>query len=347
MATELTVSEIFNTFAKDDTCDGSPSKSGSTLSCNNSVRLRVERMLNDMLIHSPHSFQTQKVEIFCSSYSRSSTFKSHLKSYINPNPHLMFHGSKESNHDSIFDNGFSLDSKYWGDADLGFLGKGIYVTPHPEYSASFIKESSGITRFAYTEPVQMGYSCKLLGCLVIVGRKQQLYQKQDELGQAIPSYLESNWAWVDKDGSPTAVASNNFAREYAIKTPVDVYPRFRITLKRVSCEVIWVDPNISNSENSGYINELKQNQEMFLYATSSSSKALECLKKQKSGTTYRAITAGRGGESFVSDLRSARITCNVLVFCGAVDYHKTWAKKFSNVEVTSLPKRMKEFASWK
>ena len=118
------------------------------------------------------------------------------------------------------------------------------------------------------------------------------------------------------------------------------------SLKRVSREVVWVDPNITNTENSGHVRQLKNSDRMFIYATSSVDGALEALKRKKDGVEYRAMTAGRGGEAFVSCLRGAGISCKVLVFCGAVDHHKQWARKFSEIEVTSSTDRMMKFATW-
>ena len=119
-------------------------------------------------------------------------------------------------------------------------------------------------------------------------------------------------------------------------------------MTRVTKEVVWVDPNIENAENSQYVAELNKETGFSLYATSSSVRALAALKKKKEGTMYRAVTAGRGGEEFVRSLRAAGIHCKVLVFCGAaLVYHREWAKKFSDVEATNCTATFKKYVTWK
>ena len=194
--------------------------------------------------------------------------------------------------------------------------------------------------------MNVGTTCKLLGCIVIVGYVKRKFKK--EVGSTIPTDTDSHWAWVEKDGSIAADDSKRFAVEYSVREPINCCPRFRIiSLKRVTREVIWVDPNITNSENSGHVRRFKQSDGFFLYATSSVSDAIVALQKKKEGTEYRAITAGRCGEDFVQSLRAVGINCSVLVFCMSIDYHKTWAVKYSNVSVTKAVQRLYDFASWK
>ena len=57
--------------------------------------------------------------------------------------------------------------------------------------------------------------------------------------------------------------------------------------------MIWVDPNIHNEENSGYVRQLIATEGISLYSTSKASEALRVLKKRKAGTEYRAMTAAR------------------------------------------------------
>ena len=116
---------------------------------------------------------------------------------------------------------------------------------------------------------------------------------------------------------------------------------------QVTREVIWVDPNVNNMENTRYVQHLKQVPGISLLATTSTDEALLFLQRKKPGTEYRAMTAGRGGEQFVTRVRDCGIHCRVLVFCGAVEYHKTWAKKFDKTEVTDSVQEMIKFATWK
>lgn len=325
---------------------GSPSSTIKFLDSSNAVYKDIHKEVTERQKHCPHSFSISSIEIVSAPLSRSQAFRRGMASLADPNIHLLFHGTKESHHTSIFDQGFSLNDDHYGDTDKGYIGKGVYLSPFPEYCAAYIKETPGVTRLRYFNPVTKGTTFKLLGCIAIVGRTRQLHQK--DFGTEIESTLESRWAWVRNDGEVTASPSEFFAQEYAIKLPQYVYPRFRITLTRVQRkEVIWVDTKISNSENSRYLSELKQDGTISIYATASSSEALNALKK--ADRECRAVTAGHGGEDHVRAMRSAGINCPVLVFCGAVDYHRQWASKagMGNVKVTNSAAEFKKFATWK
>ena len=323
---------------------GSPSSTVKCLPRSNPLYKDVCHTVDQRLLHCAHSFHLESVEVVCGEKSCSAFFHSELSKY-SPRPHFLFHGTKYSNHDSIFDNGFSLSDKHWGDTDKGYIGKGIYLSPLPEYSAAYIKDAPGVRCLAYDNPVDLGVTCKLLGCIALVGRTKKLDQKH--YATEIDFNLESRWAWVRSDGNVTTVRGEYFAQEFAIKIPVSVYPRFRISLKRVNKELIWFDSNIANGENSWYLDMLKLQSDISVYATENSDKALDALKKKKNGIEYRLVTAGHGGEELVRKARSAGVHCHVLVFCCSVGYHKQWAKKFSNVQVTGLKDEFMRFATWK
>ena len=302
----------------------------------------IEKLLCQSLLWCKHTFRISSIELRQTLPTISREFKRFVES--NGNIHLLFHGTKESNHESIFTCGFDLQ-KHRGDTDKGYIGKGVYLSPIPEYSASYIKETSGITHFQYVNPVDVGVTCKLLGCLAHVGRTRRLFSK--DYNSDIESDLDSRWAWVQEDGYITDRSDIEFAVEYVVKESISALPAFRVSLQKITHEVIWIDPNIGNAENISYVCELRQSQ-IYLFATSSEQKALETLKKKREGTQYRAITSGNGGEVFVRKLRNEHsIMCKVMVFCMSVDYHKTWARKHDNVQVTKSPQTMKNFATWK
>ena len=307
----------------------------------------LDKRLDTALLKCEHTFRVQGIEIY-NAYS-SQTYSGYVKSRLSSswNPHFLFHGTKESNHTSIFENGF----EYYGIKDQGFIGKGVYLSSYPEYAAAYIEGKMRIecrrdrTKIEYRTPVKVGVTCKLLGCIVIVGTTERALE-EDEGGE-ISSSLDSRWAWVDYCGRILAGDTNHFATEYAIRQSVSVYPHFRISLTRVACHVVWFDPNIGCTENSRYKQQLKSEKGLYLFSTSDSAMALRALKRKKEGTEYRAITSGSGGEDFVRQLRGAGIQCKVLVFCCAVDYHKMWARRFPNVEVTAAAYTMMNFATWK
>ena len=83
-----------------------------------------------------------------------------------------------------------------------------------------------------------------------MGRTRRLYTK--DYDSEIEGHLDSRWAWVKSDGNVADANDLQFAVEYVIKESISVIPAIRISLHRVSREVVWADPNIKNSENSGY-----------------------------------------------------------------------------------------------
>ena len=331
----------------DGSYSGPAASTLKTLASDSDLYLRMETVLDHRLTEAAHSFTLTKMETVSAPVNRAAEFKRRLSAMYNPNLHFLFHGTKECNHESIFNKGFLIDEEHWGDTDAGFIGRGVYLSPHPEYCASYIKETNGISHFAYENPVKVGITVKILGCVALVGSTKRLYEATSHYGVDIPSGLDSHWAWVKTNGVPTGNERDQFAMEYTIKEPENIYARFRLSLKRVTREVIWVDPNITNTENSSHVRRLKNNDDASLFATSSSAEALAALKRKKQDTEYRAVTAGQDGEDFVKKLRAAGIHCKVLVFCNAVDWHRQWARKFSNIEVTRSAERMIQFATWK
>ena len=115
----------------------------------------------------------------------------------------------------------------------------------------------------------------------------------------------------------------------------------------VKKEVVWVDANINNRENSGIQYTLRKDPNVHLFATTNIDEAVGVLKNQKPGIEYRAVTSGRLGEDFTTKVRDhAKLKCKIMVFCMGVDYHRRWAANFTNVYVTSATLTMVKFASW-
>lgn len=134
-----------------------------------------------------------------------------------------------------------------------------------------------------------------------------------------------------------------------LQSSQDLVADLQKTLRNVNHkQVVWVDPNIGNYENSLYVCQLLEGSpHISLFATPSASQALCALKMKKDRMVCRAITSGYGGEEFVRKLRQElSIRCEVLVFCMSVDYHRTWACRYSHIKVTSSPEIMIKFATW-
>jgi len=113
-------------------------------------------------------------------------------------------------------------------------------------------------------------------------------------------------------------------------------------------EVVWVDGNINNAENTGIQLYLrKKYPHIRLLATTSIDEAVGALKSKRPGIDYRAVTSGRLGENFTKKVRNyAKLDCKILVFCMGVDYHRMWAMHFSDVTVTRSTQDMLAFATW-
>jgi hypothetical protein len=321
-----------------------PSKSLQELTHGSKKFKVVGEIVNRGLNHCLHSFKLVKLEQVGSPAANAKEFKRRLRQWRVVNPRFFFHGTKESNHSSIFDKGFLIDEEYLGDTDKGYIGKGVYVSPTPEYSAAYIKETSGITRFNYTNPVSMGTTFKIIGCLATVGRFKTLPERC--VGSDITEGYDAHTAWVTTAGNPTGDPSEIFAKEYVIRETRSLYPRFVVTLTKVDKETIWFDANLNNAENTSIRIALTTKPGYYLYATGDASLALNTLKRRKYGTSYRAVTSGRGGEELVKNLRSAGLTCPVMVFCMNVKLHQAWARKYSSVRVTATTSEMMNFASW-
>ena len=165
-----------------------------------------------------------------------------------------------------------------------------------------------------------------------------------ELQQKVNEFLEK---MTETQDGKSAIGDRQEAQSVIKKSTPPIVSSSETSLQQISREVVWVDPNIRNSENSGYVHELTQVQGVSLFATASASQALDALKNMKEGTEYRVITSGTGGEVFVRTLRGKlSIMCKILVFCMSVDYHKTWAGKYDNIKVTASAQQMMRFATW-
>lgn len=116
----------------------------------------------------------------------------------------------------------------------------------------------------------------------------------------------------------------------------------------VQREVVWVDGNINNQENSGIQYTLRKDSTIHLFATTNIDEAIGVLKNQRPGVEYRAVTSGRLGENFTTKVRNqAKLDCKILVFCMGVDYHRRWAANFANISVTNATRTMLNFATWR
>ena len=167
--------------------------------------------------------------------------------------------------------------------------------------------------------------------ILLLAKDEQLEKMQKEMDKLIEEkkYTEVNLKQIIK--SLTEKLDNALK---AVTNPVQK-------------EVVWVDANINNRENSGIQYTLRQNANIHLFATTNIDEAMGVLKNQKPGVEYRAVTSGRLGEDFTTKVRKkAKLNCKIMVFCMGVDYHRRWACNFTNVSVTSATFTMLKFATW-
>eukprot|EP00117_Sycon_ciliatum_P047892 scpid70167/ scgid34169/ len=314
----------------------------------------VRRLFDERIELAQHGFRLARLEETTPKRRQRGAFKAHADQAAEKEKAgggscplvFMFHGTSTKNHDSILSSGFQ-EEKFGGATDEGYVGRGVYMTPDPEYSMAFI-EASHVHRYHYTNPVHtVGSEVKLFGLVVSPGVCQ--FVTEMAYGADMPSGIESRCAWVNKSANPVAGKNSRFATELVVANPTRVLPRFVLTLVKVAKEIVWLDPNIDGEENRRYAAQLHGDAtaQGHLFATSNETSALRILRRKKDGVRRRAVTAGTGGEHFVRRLREeARLGCEVLVFCGNVAYHGSWAKKFENVRVTSSVSVFKEFARW-
>ena len=304
----------------------------------------VRTMFDERIAAAAHAFRLAEVDISTAPRARVDAFKR-----LSQQGEMMFlfHGTDKASQLSILRDGF-VEDKIAGNTDDGYIGKGFYTTPDPEYSVSFIREA-GVTRLQYHDPVPLvGTEVRLLGVLVLPGTPQHVSDL--DYGVDIPDGFQSRYAWVNRAAWPTSKLAERFATEVVIYEKTRLYPRFVLNMVRVNKEIVWLDPNIDNDENTGYAQTFyAESKNAHVYCTKSEAFALKVLKHRKQGTERRVVTAGRGGKEFVTKLRSASCGCDckVLVFCGNVAYHSSWAREFANIQVTDDTNRFKEFVRWR
>ena len=167
--------------------------------------------------------------------------------------------------------------------------------------------------------------------LLLLAKEEQLEKMQKELDELMEDKKNTEANLKDMINSLTEKLENALKANNPVKK-----------------EVVWVDANINNRENTGIQYTLRKDSTIHLFATTNIDEAVGVLKNQKPDIEYRAVTSGRLGEDFATKVRiQAKLNCKILVFCMGVDYHRRWAANFANVSVTSATLTMMKFATWK
>ena len=166
--------------------------------------------------------------------------------------------------------------------------------------------------------------------LLLLAKEDQLEKMQKEMDKLVEDKKKAEALLKDE------IKSLNEKRDNALRAS-----------NPVKKEVVWVDGNVNNGENSGIQYTLRKDPNIHLFATTSIDEAVGVLKNQKPDIEYRAVTSGRLGEKFTTKVRNqAKLNCKILVFCMGVDYHRRWAANFKNVAVTNATLSMLKFATW-
>lgn len=148
------------------------------------------------------------------------------------NLHFLFHGTNEGNMDGIFASGFIVSSSGDGLANGRYYGSGVYFSPNPEYAAFYIQGAPDhVIRRKPDDPVKLGRTCTVLGCLVNVGRCKTVDRYIGDV--PIDPRYDSHHAWADTFAEPAKRPEDRYAEEYIIGDVETILPLFIIHIRRV------------------------------------------------------------------------------------------------------------------
>jgi len=221
-----------------------------------------------------------------------------------------------------------------------------YFTSFPQYAMPYALESGNKDVALIKAPDVYTLIVAFVNC----GNTLEI--EELHYGKEIPASCYGYHVRVKPDGTPLTTDEEPTYQgliydEYCIKDTTRILPQYAITLHRVQPEIfVWRDPNIENPENSQLLEKLKQ-KECRVYSAKSTEQALKVLRKKQEhhGDKLRVITCGSDdGDKYVANIRGdLNLDCPILVFCRAVSYHETWAKKFQNIFVTDRHEHVLKF----
>eukprot|EP01083_Nonionella_stella_P079322 217570_1 len=104
---------------------------------------------------------------------------------------------------------------------------------------------------------------------------------------------------------------------------------------------IWRDKNVNNSFNSNIFGSDGTN----VHCATTTEQAIKLINRFKSSHTVYVITnGGDNAKDFVHTVRYIlNISTELVVFCSAVQYHRTWASNYPNVEVLNGQSNLKNW----
>eukprot|EP01084_Bolivina_argentea_P167748 291063_1 len=107
---------------------------------------------------------------------------------------------------------------------------------------------------------------------------------------------------------------------------------------------VWRDRNVKNAFNIDIFGSNCNEEDIHL--TTTTSEAVNIIKKfTQSRLVYIITNGGDNAEQFVQFIRNdLRLKTEIVVFCSAVAYHKTWAAKYNNVIVLNGKSNLRQWA---
>eukprot|EP01117_Protostelium_nocturnum_P004307 TRINITY_DN1569_c7_g1_i2.p1 TRINITY_DN1569_c7_g1~~TRINITY_DN1569_c7_g1_i2.p1 ORF type:complete len:874 (-),score=207.25 TRINITY_DN1569_c7_g1_i2:205-2793(-) len=257
---------------------------------------------------------------------------------------LLFHGTRIMNFNSIFEKGFKM-----GEAtklDDGWFGSGHYFSNSPNYAL-------GYSRGYRWDPLPLDGFGVLIAANVRYSNRKEVTQKipgskitDSDCNHIVvcgPNFEpESQWEINSKKHTEHPQYGRRY-EEFVVPGPDQILPLFLVTVKRVDSLILWRDPNIKSNENQTILKRGRSSTPFNIYGVETTEDGMEVIKRKKKNKIF-LMTSGSGGEEFVTQARKELNHTNaILVFCGNVEYHQTWASKLTNVFVTSSSVEVEEF----
>ncbi|ETO22625.1 heat shock 70 kDa protein 14 [Reticulomyxa filosa] len=214
---------------------------------------------------------------------------------------------------------------------------GHYFTSYPQYAAYYAWKYK-----RQTIPDTFTMLCFLANC----GKVKEIRTRAD--GQNITFGFDSHYVRVNPQGN---TSGDLVYDEYCIRDNRPILPVFAITLKKIPKRpiVLWRDAKIENSENSSIYKEIEAylNDSLgTLHCTTTTHDAISLLRlrEAKSNSTIVITNGADHANVFLTKLRKElNLDCPVLIFCKNIQYHITWAAKFTKVKLTTSRSCVIEF----
>ena len=177
--------------------------------------------------------------------------------------------------------------------------------------------------------------------LLVIAKEEQLQKKQKEIDELLENKRQNEELLEEK----SRIEADLQEEIKALREKLDEAMKCTNSAQK---EVVWVDVNVNNTENTGiqlYLRKKYPN--ICLFTTTNVDEAVGALKNKRAGIEYRAVTSGRLGEDFTRKVREhAKLKCKIMVFCMGVEYHRMWAMRFSDVTVTRSTQDMLAYCTW-